>query len=58
MRTHAALRSHADSIRRDLNEACQRLDQHQQRLQDLLDAIGHADPGAGEHNNEEGGECV
>ena len=39
MRLYATQRSHADSIRHDLTEACQRLDQQQQRLQDLLDTI-------------------
>ena len=36
-------RSHADSIRRDLMDACARLDEHQQRLDDLLQAMGCQD---------------
>ncbi len=58
MRLYATQRSHADSIRHDLTEACQRLDQHQQRLQDLLDTIGPIDIGRGDDSSEEGGECA
>lgn len=58
MRTHSTLRSHADTIRRDLHEACERLDQHQQRLRDLLDAIGHTDIYTDDANQEEDAECV
>ena len=58
MRPYAAMRSHADAIRHDLSEACQRLDQHQQRLQDLLDTIGPIDIGRGDDSSEESGECA
>ena len=36
-------RSHADSIRRALMDACARLNEHQQRLDDLLQAMGCQD---------------
>lgn len=43
MSKHLQSRSHADSIRRDLMDACARLDEHQQRLDDLLQAMGCQD---------------
>lgn len=43
MSKHLLPRSHADSIRRDLMDACARLNEHQQRLDDLLQAMGCQD---------------
>jgi hypothetical protein len=58
MRTHVSWRSHADAIRTDLHNACTRLDEHQQRLQDLLNAIGQRETDAPEDHCDEDMECA
>lgn len=52
------MHTHADSICRDLSKACERLNEHQRRLQDLLNTIDRRATGQIENAGEEESECA